>query len=213
VWVAVLGIALSSTTAARADQAPPPDPASPEGAAPETAPPEEPEERGVDLVLPVFRLTFGTSRSVDPGDLRGFAFDLVLGSRLAFQPLGEVEPHTDDNARWRVGLTAEAGYSRRAGDFGTHDLTLGLGAGVYKLAIGVHLFETIAFAVDGSGRIGARTTLRLETLWGLLHLDIGHEAGFVDGTTTHEIRAVIGVDVGFLISLVVFSGKLYGAAH
>lgn len=200
-----------------ADQAPPPegsDPVDESGPADESTDPDEAEESegpGVSLVLPVFRLAFGTSQSVDPGDLGGFAFDLVLGSRLAFRPLGDEEDGGESMQRWRWALTAEAGYSRRAGGFGTHDITLALGAGLFRSAIGVHLFEALTFGVDGNGRIGSRTTLRLETLWGLFHLDVGYEVGFIGGVTVHEIRGVIGIDAGLLISLFVMTGKLYGA--
>lgn len=181
----------------------------------EADPPSRPEirepERGVDLVLPIFRLAFGTSRSVEPSGLGGFAFDLVLGTRLMFQPLGEDDG--PDNERWHPALTGELGYSRRAGDYGTHDLTLGLGVGLQKMVVGLHLVETITFPVDGSGRFGLRTALRADVFLGLLHFELGYEAGFVDGAVTHDIRGVLGVDVGLLISVFVMTSKIASWAN
>lgn len=210
-WVLV-GLSLASPAWAQQEAAPPEDQrmlpvADPPDELDDTSERTEDDERGIDLVLPVFRLAFGTAQQVDPASIGGFAFDLVLGSRLAFQPMGEKE--SGDESQWRPVLSGELGYSRRAGGYGTHDLTLGLGFGFYKLAFGAHLYETIVFGVDGSGRIGSRTTLRLDTLWGLFHLDLGYEIAFADAGTTHDIRGVIGVDVGLLISVFVLTGKLH----
>jgi len=169
---------------------------------------ETDEERGVDLVLPIYRLAFGASFGVEPSARRGFTFDTVLGGRLTFQTLGASD--RSENARWRPALTGEIGYSRRAGDYGTHDLTLGVGVGFQTLIVGLHLLEAITFPVDGSGRFGARTSLRVDVFLGLVHLEIGHEAGFVDGAVTHDVRGVIGIDLGLLISLFAFAGALAG---
>ncbi len=206
-WGGVLVVAMVTWVAAPAwaDEAPPPEGRPP---GPDEAPAtDSDDETGVDMILPVGRLGWGTSQSVDPGDLGGFTFDLVLGSKLLFQELGEVEGN--DQQRWRPVLTGELGYTRRAGDYDElHDLTLGLGFGFSKMYGGVHLFETVVFGVSGQSRFGLRTTVRLEALQGLVFLDVGHEVDFTGGTSTHDIRGVIGVDIGLMVSFLVFASLL-----
>lgn len=208
-WVGVVGLLVSTAFAspAHADEPPPEGPEGRVMQAPEPPPEAEEEERGLDLVIPVGRLGWGTAQSVQPGNVGGFAFDLAVGGRLLFQDLGEGDAATAE--RWRPSLTGELGYSRQAGDYGTHDLTVGLGFGFQTLYVGLHLFETVTFGVSGDGRYGLRSTVRLETLMGLFFLDVGHVATFAGGTTAHDIRGVIGVDVGLLISLFVITGLLH----
>ncbi len=217
--IVVLGVAWAITAPAFAQDAPGTDeerqapverlpiadPPSFEGTAPEDG--EEEEPSGVKLAIPVFRLAFGTAQSIEPGSLGGFAFDVVVGSRLAFQPLGE-RSESEDEGEWAPALTGELGYSRRGGDFGSHDLTVGIGFGFQSMYLGVHLFEAVTFGVDGNRRFGLRTTGRVDTLWGFLFLDIGHEVGFVGGATTHEIRGLLGVDVGLLVAAISI-GRLF----
>lgn len=212
-WVAVVGIVASSVSTVQADQAPPPEAiqAPPDGPtdsdSDSNSDSEEDEESGVDMILPVGRMGWGTSRSVEPGDLAGFTFDLVLGSKLLFQELGEADG--PDQQRWRPVLTGELGYTRRAGDYDElHDLTLGIGFGFSKMYGGLHLFETVVFGVSGQSRFGLRTTLRLEFLQGLVFMDVGHEVDFTGGTSTHDIRGVIGIDIGLLVSIFVFTSLL-----
>jgi hypothetical protein len=197
----LVGLVSSSASPALANEAP-----APVAEPPPDAPTEAEDEpaTGVKLAIPVFRLAFGTAQSVEPGSLGGFAFDLVVGSRLLFQPLGEGK----DSESWSPTLTGELGYSRRGGDFGSHDLTVGIGFGFQSMYLGLHLFETVTFGVDGAGRYGLRSTARVDTIWGFLFLDLGHEVGFVDGATTHELRGLVGIDVGLLIAAITL-GSLF----
>ncbi len=153
---------------------------------------EEDEEGGVQSILPVFRLAFGSALGFEPSGQRGFTFDLAGGVRLL---LREGKHHPT--------LIFETGYSRRGGDFGTHDMLFAAGAGWTGKAVGIQLVETITFATQvGRHESGIRTGLRLELLMGIVGVEMAHQVTFRDPDNAHEFRVQAYLDVGLIIGVV-----------
>jgi len=144
--------------------------------------------RGLQFAIPVIRIGFGGAAQLDPSGPGAFAFDLVGGGRLFFRG-GDVHPT----------LSAEAGYSRRGGDQDTHDLTLGLVAGVTAVAFGVAVAETLVFSVGERDAFGLRTALRLGMLWHAIELEVAH--GIELEPRRHELRVQLVLDLGIIIGI------------
>lgn len=142
---------------------------------------------GFSSALPILRLGFGGLTSLGGGDGGAFAFDFVSGARFLFRT-GDRHPM----------LGVEFGYSRRGGDFRTHDLTLGLTGGYTSNGFGMVLAESLLVAV-GPGRsgVGIRSALRLSVLTDLIGFEVAHGHEFE--AKRHELRIQLLIDVGQLI--------------
>ncbi len=155
---------------------------------------------GVQSILPVFRLAFGSALGFEPSGQRGFTFDVAGGLRLLLRK-GKNHPT----------LIFETGYSRRGGDFGTHDMLFAAGAGWTGKVLALQLVETITFATQAGRReSGIRTGVRFELLMGIIGVEVAHQVTFRDPDNAHEFRVQAYLDVGLIIGFISILSVLRG---
>lgn len=151
------------------------------------------------LSAPTMRFGFGGAAYAAPEDAAGtFEFDLALGLRVFVA--GRAGP-----AAW---LTPEIGYTRH----GAHSRVTGRsffvgGSAALPIAETTALVLSSALTLGrthGQGGVGLRTALRLEVLFGLVGLEVGHDWRDVDGADLHGVRVLITTDLFVPVQLVRF---------
>lgn len=92
-----------------------------------------------------------------------------------------------------------------------HLVELGVGP-VYREGVwfGVsYITRAVIGSPDGRFGAGVRHGLRVDTLLGLVSVEIGHQALWIDGDPRHDIRMVFGVDVFMVYQMVVLHHLLF----
>lgn len=141
------------------------------------------------MSAPTLRLGFGGAVYTAPEDAGGgFEFDLAAGLRI----------FVAGKARRLAWLTPEIGYARHGGDEvveGNYFVLGGSAAFVLGDRVGLALTTGLLLGrTAGEGGVGLRNGLRLEALFGLVGLEIGHEWRSAEASI-HGVRVLITTDL------------------